>query len=99
MRRASRTTSHVPLLGIETVSDPRLEIVPATDPVDGLVARCDADGGALFVLAAPSLAQLIDVADRRQVMLAKSTFFEPKPQAGVFVELVSGTEKTSVDVP
>jgi uncharacterized protein (DUF1015 family) len=29
----------------------------------------------------------VDVADRGQVMMPKSTFFEPKPQAGLFLQL------------
>jgi uncharacterized protein (DUF1015 family) len=76
-----------PLLGVERVADPRLEVTPATEPIDRLVARCDGDGGVLFVLEAPTVAQLADVADRGEVMMAKSTFFEPKPQAGIFLHL------------
>jgi uncharacterized protein (DUF1015 family) len=76
-----------PLLGIERVDDPRLEVTPATEPLERPMARCDVDGGVLFVPAAPSVAQLVEVADRGQVMAAKSTFFEPKPQAGIFLHL------------
>ncbi|MGH3507435.1 MAG: DUF1015 family protein [Nocardioidaceae bacterium] len=77
-----------PLLGVGAVGDDRLEVAPATDPLTHLVASCDADGGVLFVLAAPSVAQLVEVADRHEVMLPKSTFFEPKPQAGIFLQLI-----------
>jgi uncharacterized protein (DUF1015 family) len=76
-----------PLLGVSRVADPRLEVTPATEPIDRLVARCDSDGGVLFVLEAPTVAQLADVADRGEAMMAKSTFFEPKPQAGIFLHL------------
>ncbi len=75
-----------PLLGIAAAGDPRVETVPATVPLSVLVERCDTDKGALFALAPPTVAQLVDVADRGEVMMAKSTFFEPKPQAGIFLQ-------------
>lgn len=79
-----------PLLGVAAVGDDRLEVAPATDPLASLVARCDDDGGVLFVLAPPSVAALVDVADRHEAMLPKSTFFEPKPQAGIFLQPLDG---------
>jgi uncharacterized protein (DUF1015 family) len=67
-------------------------VVPASQPVEVLARACDADGGTAFVLASPSVAQLVDVADRGQVMIAKSTFFEPKPQAGLFLQLTGADD-------
>jgi uncharacterized protein (DUF1015 family) len=88
-----------PLLGIDDASDPRLEVRPATEPIAGLVAECDADAGALFVVAPPSLDQLFDVADRGEVMVPKSTFFEPKPRAGIFLQVApDGRVGSSDDV-
>ncbi|WP_214405770.1 DUF1015 family protein [Pseudonocardia lacus] len=54
-------------------------------PTDALVAACDADGGALFVLPAPDLETLTAIADAGEVVPAKSTYFSPKPASGVFL--------------
>jgi uncharacterized protein (DUF1015 family) len=59
--------------------------VPATAPLDELVARCDVDRGALFTLAPPPPEALTHVADAGEVMPAKTTYFEPKPAAGIFL--------------
>jgi uncharacterized protein (DUF1015 family) len=61
-----------------------VEIAPARTPVDELTRRCDADGGALFTLAPPPLDALIRTADAGEVMPPKTTYFEPKPCAGIF---------------
>jgi uncharacterized protein (DUF1015 family) len=74
-----------PLLGVGVEAASRLEIVPALASLTELTQRCDQDGGALFVLRPPTLAQLMDVADRGEVMPPKTTYFDPKPYAGIFV--------------
>ena len=38
-----------------------------------------------MTLAPPSLDLLIDVADRGEVMPPKTTYFDPKPCAGIFL--------------
>ena len=43
------------------------------------------DAGALFTLRAPTLDQLTEVADRGEVMPPKTTYFDPKPYAGIFL--------------
>jgi uncharacterized protein (DUF1015 family) len=62
---------------------------PTVDPVRAglgeLTAECDADGGALFTLGPPTLDVLTTIADRGQVMPLKTTYFEPKPYAGIFL--------------
>ncbi|MEO8106327.1 MAG: DUF1015 family protein [Actinomycetes bacterium] len=40
---------------------------------------------AFFVLAAPTHAELVSVANRGEVMPPKSTYIEPKPRAGIFL--------------
>jgi uncharacterized protein (DUF1015 family) len=77
----------LPILGIKEVGDPRLEFVPDTVPTDELAARADEDGGALFVLAAPSVEELFEVADRGEIVPPKSTYFVPKPMSGVFLRM------------
>jgi uncharacterized protein (DUF1015 family) len=75
----------VEVLHREVVGDAPVEYISEVTPLDETIARCDADGGALFLLAPPSCAQIMDVADRGEVMESKSTYFDPKPRSGVFV--------------
>jgi uncharacterized protein (DUF1015 family) len=51
-----------------------VEEVAATHPDD-----------ALFLLTAPTHEELIEVAERGEVMPPKSTYIEPKPRAGIFL--------------
>jgi len=64
--------------------DQAIEIAPARTPVDELTRRCDSDGGVLFTLAPPPLEALTRLADAGGVMPPKTTYFEPKPCAGIF---------------
>ena len=73
------------VLGIDGPGHPRLEVVPAHVPLEELTARCDEDGGALFVLRPPPLHQLTEIADRGEVTPPKTTYFAPKPYAGIFL--------------
>jgi uncharacterized protein (DUF1015 family) len=62
-----------------------VETVPAATANDELTQRCDVDGGALFTLAPPPPEAITHVADAGEVMPPKTTFFEPKPCAGIFL--------------
>jgi uncharacterized protein (DUF1015 family) len=73
-----------PLLGPRPTSA-QLEITSALTPLGDLAGACDRDGGALFAMRPPSLDQLFEVADRGEVMPPKTTYFDPKPYAGVFL--------------
>ena len=73
-----------PLLGTGTDAASRLEIVRFPTETE-LTVACDEDGGALFVLRPPTLDQLTEVADRGEVMPPKTTYFDPKPYAGIFL--------------
>lgn len=73
------------VLGIGGPGHPRLEVVPAHVPLQDLASRCDQDGGALFVLRPPSLHKLTEIADRGEVTPPKTTYFAPKPYAGIFL--------------
>lgn len=73
-----------PVLGIGGHGHPRLEAVPAHVPLADLTARCDEDHGALFVLRPPPLEALTEIADRGEVTPPKTTYFAPKPYAGIF---------------
>ena len=60
-------------------------VLPLRLPVEELTAACDGDDGLLVTLAPPTLDLLIDVADRGEVMPPKTTYFDPKPCAGIFL--------------
>lgn len=62
-----------------------VEIAPGGTAVDELAQRCDADRGALFTLAPPQPEALTRLADSGEVMPPKTTYFEPKPCAGIFL--------------
>ncbi|MEP6667053.1 MAG: DUF1015 family protein, partial [Nocardioidaceae bacterium] len=81
-----------PVFGIDHVGHPRLDVAPPRTPVAELAARCDVDAGALFVLRPPTIDQLVEVADRGEVMMPKTTYFQPKPQAGIFLRF--GADRT-----
>lgn len=64
-------------------SDPRLSFVPGTVP-----GRLEVPGGAGFALHPTSVSQLMAVADSGGVMPPKSTWFTPKPRAGMIVKML-----------
>jgi len=64
---------------------PGTAVEQTRSPIEVLRAACEADGGALFVLPAPQLDALLAIADAREVVPAKSTFFSPKPGSGIFL--------------
>lgn len=74
-----------PLFGIREWADPRLEVTSERVDVDVLRYRCDNDGGAAFILHAPSVEAIVEVAKRGEQMPPKSTYFDPKPWSGVFL--------------
>ena len=62
-----------------------VDTVPAAEPLDVLVKRCDIDRGALFTLAPPPPEALFEISDAGEVTPPKATYFEPKPAAGIFL--------------
>lgn len=68
---------------LDRLSQP-IEIAPAKTLVDELTRRCDSDEGVLFTLAPPPLHTLTSLADANEAMPPKTTYFEPKPCAGIF---------------
>lgn len=73
-----------PLLGINH-GDPRLQFVPGLRDLSAMTRECDADAGVLFMLHAPSIEDVISVAERHEVMSSKSTYVQPKPRTGIFL--------------
>ena len=70
-------------------------VVPTRDPIEDSLAACDADGGVLFVLPAPELTTLIAIAEAREAVPAKSTYFSPKPGSGIFLRDPAGGRRGS----
>jgi uncharacterized protein (DUF1015 family) len=73
-----------PLLGIDH-RDPRLQFIPDVRGVGASTRECDADGGVLFTLHAPSIGDLVSVAERGEVMSTKTTYVQPIPHTGIFL--------------
>ena len=80
-----RTDSSAPRWASPGRAHPRLEVLPDHVPLEQPTARCDEDGGALFVLRPPSLDRLTGIADLGEQMPPKTTYFAPKPSAGIFL--------------
>jgi uncharacterized protein (DUF1015 family) len=71
-----------PLLGVFSGHE-RVSYV--SDLADVIEVAATHPEHALFLLAAPTHDELIDIAERGEVMPPKSTYIEPKPRAGVFL--------------
>ena len=76
-----------PIFGFGESGDPNLEFVSDAVPIEELTRRVDDDGGAAFTLMPPTFDQFVEVADRHEQMPAKATYFDPKPQSGLFLRL------------
>jgi uncharacterized protein (DUF1015 family) len=76
-----------PIFGFGEAGDPGLEFVSDAVPLEELTRRVDEDGGAAFTLMPPTFDQFVEVADRHEQMPAKATYFDPKPQSGLFLRL------------
>jgi uncharacterized protein (DUF1015 family) len=76
-----------PLLGVaDPRRDPRLAFVGGPDGLAELDIRLhDGRAAVAFALPATSLADLVAVSDRGEVMPPKSTWFWPKPASGLLV--------------
>lgn len=76
----------MPLLGIvDARTDPRLDYVSGTIGVDGLTQKCAEGWAVCFACFATSFKQLMTVADAGALMPPKSTYFDPKMRAGIFI--------------
>lgn len=77
-----------PLLNIhDPRTDSRLGFLSGELGLAGLSACCDKDSDVGFVCFPPTVEQLTNVADKRQVMPPKSTNFVPKARSGLFVRM------------
>lgn len=80
-----------PLLGIHNPrTDQRIHFVGGIRGNDELIKLVDSGEYAIaFALHPTSIAELIELADKDQIMPPKSTWFEPKLRSGLFVHLLS----------
>lgn len=81
-----------PVFGFGLAGDPGLDFVSDAVPVDELMRRVDEDEGAGFTLMPPTFDQFVEVADRNEQMPAKATYFDPKPQSGLFLRMSDDQE-------
>ena len=75
-----------PVFGVTDPEHTRnIEYVSGVLGAAQVARRCDDSGGVGFVLHPVTVETMMAVADARQVMPPKSTFFHPKPRSGVFL--------------
>ena len=77
------------VLGIQDArADSRLSYTPGVDGIGSLISRCNSGWPLGFACADTKIEEVINVADARQVMPPKSTWFDPKLRAGIFLRSV-----------
>jgi uncharacterized protein (DUF1015 family) len=78
-----------PLLGIKDPrTDKRIDFVGGIRGTPELEKRCNEGMAIAFSLAPVSIYQLLAVADAKQIMPPKSTWFEPKLRSGLTVRII-----------
>lgn len=74
------------ILGIHDArSDDRLSYLPGVDGISGLMAHCKQGWRLGFACVDTTMQEVMDVADAKRVMPPKSTWFDPKLRAGLFL--------------
>ena len=77
------------VLGIQDArSDSRLSYIPGVEGMSGLLSRCRGDWPVGFACVDTKIEEVISVADAGEVMPPKSTWFDPKLRAGIFLRSV-----------
>jgi uncharacterized protein (DUF1015 family) len=85
-----------PLLGVADVaSDTRVTRFPGTTDAQAIAEWCAEHAAVGFLLHPPSVEQIMAVSDVGQIMPPKSTWFEPKAQAGLLLRDLSHAEPTT----
>lgn len=75
-----------PVLGIEDPrTDKRIDFIGGIRGLEELERRADEDMKVSFAMYPTSITELFDVADAKQLMPPKSTWFEPKLRSGIFI--------------
>ena len=77
------------VLGIQDArSDSRLSYMPGVEGISGLISRCRGGWPVGFACVDTKIEEVIGVADAGEVMPPKSTWFDPKLRAGIFLRSV-----------
>jgi uncharacterized protein (DUF1015 family) len=79
-----------PLMGIEDLrTDKRIDFIGGIRGLDALKKRVDSgEMKVAFALYPVTMQQLMDIADRGEIMPPKTTWFEPKLRSGLIVHLL-----------
>ncbi len=78
-----------PILGIKDPrKDDRIDFVGGIRGLQELVKRVENDMKVAFSLYPTSVEELMEIADKDNVMPPKSTWFEPKLRSGLFIHLI-----------
>jgi len=78
-----------PLLGVSDArTDPRIEFVPGTMGLEVLERMCATHAAVAFTVPPMDIEDLLNVADRGEIMPPKSTWFSPKLRSGLVVRLL-----------
>lgn len=83
-----------PVLGIKNLKDdPRIDFVGGIRGLKELEKRCKDDCRAAFALHPVNVDEIIGVSDKGDIMPPKSTWFEPKPRAGLVVRIFEDSKQ------
>ncbi len=75
-----------PILGIHDArADERLSYIPGVEGIRGLIEKCDNQWRLGFACIDTTIEEVVRVADAKQTMPPKSTWFDPKLRAGIFL--------------
>ena len=61
----------------------RLLYMPGNKPISELIENTDEENGVAFVLPSVQIGDIIKIADQRQTVPTKTTWFEPKMHKGI----------------
>lgn len=78
-----------PMLGIKDPrTDERISFVGGSRKLEELEKMADETGGVAFVMYPTGIEELMEIADRGEIMPPKSTWFEPKIYSGLFIHKI-----------
>jgi uncharacterized protein (DUF1015 family) len=68
----------------KVVDSKRVSFIRPSASLEAAARKCDQQQGCLFLLAPPSLDEVMWIADRGETLELKTTYIEPKLSSGIF---------------